>query len=158
MIIGYKDILMKIMGFISSIKYQDLILKVGKYHVLWWVSYELSITRLTDRLILVSGYSVTNQNNYLDGGENVWYLICVNPSSHHISLLETLQFALLHQLWIFHRHLWKVMSCNSRWIGYLLSVVFPVYWCQRTSINMNILRWYHRLWSGVVKVKVVIWC
>ena len=71
MIIGYKDIPMEIMGFISSMKYQDLILKVGKYHVLWWVNYELSITRLTDRLILVSGYSVTNQNNYLDGGENV---------------------------------------------------------------------------------------
>ena len=58
---------MKIESFYSI----KIFTKIGKYHVLWWMSYELSITILTYRLILVSSHSVTNQNNYLDGGENV---------------------------------------------------------------------------------------
>ena len=54
----------------------------GKHHVLWSLSYELSITILTYRLITVTLWAVTNQNNYLDGGENVWYVSTTTQPSY----------------------------------------------------------------------------
>ena len=64
---------MKIESFYSS----KIFNKIGIYHVLWWMCYELSITILTYRLILVSSHSVTNQNNYLERGKCA---ICIDST------------------------------------------------------------------------------
>ena len=59
--------------------------KIGKYDVLWWVSYELSITILTYRLILVTVTLLLTRTIILMEGR----MCDMYQLTSHISLIRT---------------------------------------------------------------------